>query len=400
MLSFLVLFLEVIQALVREAISIGLIDHGHPVYIYDPLVQCNTSTDADDRNATGSTCNQGAGIALLVILVIICLAPCFWYLVIGLYFKKQLSYNVSQQDEAEYSEEHHSPIISCFFNLFLLVEKKICCGGCNEQSTSPSISSKASFCTYTLKSVAVTIYLFGKFLEPILHKYGECIDCDRDCVKILSHISTAALFLSTVMFHAFPHLVKKIANWKKWKYEPSEGYSTFGVFSVLLKVQSIYSSIGKIFHDNSYCGASEQAWGWILLVFITISATAIAIWKLYQQCDNPKCDMSKKENYYKVYILLFFIPLVFLLLLGNNLQPLDCAFHCDMLPSRTLTKSQIASYMAEQCCDVRSNAIARVSIIAIVPLLILMACEGIIIVTHEDKLSRRQLNKIHPAGGD
>ena len=108
-------------------------------------------------------------------------------------------------------------------------------------------------------------------------EYVECIDCDRDCVKILSHISTAALFLSTIMFHAFPHLVKKIAHCNNWEYEPTKEYSTLEVFSILLKAQSTYSSIIKIFHDNSYCGASEQAWGWIPLVLSTAIAAAFVV---------------------------------------------------------------------------------------------------------------------------
>ena len=388
MLSLLVLFLELIQALVREAFSIGLISHGHPVYIYDPLVQCNTSTSADNRNDTGSSaCNEEAGIALLVILGLICLAPCFWYLVIRLYFNKQLSY-VSQQDEANstgYSEEHCSPILSCFINFFLNVEK-ICCGGCTEQSATPSISSNASFCTYTLKSVAVTIYLFGKFLEPILHKYGECIDCDRDCVKILSHISTAALFLSTIMFHTFPHLVKKIAHGKKWEYKPSKKYSTLGVFSILLKAQSTYSSMVKIFHDNSYCGASEQAWGWIFLVLTTGIATIVVILKLPKQFCIGNCRSN-------ILIVLVLFPYGLLLLLGSNLQPLDCVFLCDMLPSRTLSK-----FTTDRCCDVRNNVIARLSIIAIVclPFLILTICATTLFVS-EDLLCRcRKSNRIHP----
>ena len=360
------------------------------MYIYDPLVQCNTSTCIDDRNATGSsTCNEGAGIALLVILGFICLAPCFWYPVITLYFKKQLSY-VSQQDEANssgYSEEHYSPILSCFINFFLIVEKNICCGGCTDQSTKPIISSRASFCIYTLKSVAVTIYLFGKCLEPILHKYGECIDCDQDCVKILSHISTAALLLSTIMFHAFPHLVKKIALGKKWEYEPSEEYSTLGVFSILLKAQSTYSSMVKIFHDNSYCGASEQAWGWIVLVLTTGIATIVVTLKLQKQFCIGNCQSI-------ILILHVFFPYGLLLLLGSNLQPLDCVFLCDMLPSRTLSK-----FTTDRCCDVRNNVIARLTIIAIVclPFLILtIACAATLFMS-EDLLCRcRKSNRIHP----
>ena len=171
----------------------------------------------------------------------------------------------SSTDEHIYPEEHMSPIFASFKNIHVrqfdiqkCIKHQYKCNYC-EKCYKAKVSSKASFCVYTLKSVAVTIYLFGNILEPIFHKYGECIDCDQNCVKILSHISTAVLFLSTIMFHAFPHLVKKIAHWKKWKYEPSEEYNTLAVFSILLKAQSTYSSIVKIFQDNSYCGVSEQA---------------------------------------------------------------------------------------------------------------------------------------------
>ena len=393
MLSLLVLILELIQALVREAVSIGLISHGHPAYIYDPLVQCNTSNSADDRNATGSSaCNEGAGIALLVILGLICLAPYFGNIVIGLYFKKQLSY-VSQQDEAKYSIEHYSPILSCYYNFFLKVEKKICCGGCTEQSATPSISSEASFWTYTLKSVAVTIYLFGKFLEPILHKYGECIDCDRDCVKILSHISTAALFLSTIMFHTFPHLMKKIAHWNNWEYEPTKEYSTLEVFSILLKAQSTYSSIVRVFRSTNYCSASEQAWEWILLVLSTAIAAAFVVEILCKRFSIPLCcpgcDKSCLKNYKKeclknykkecrnnykkeclrvgkiTILCLFLFIAFFLLLIGNSLQPLDCAFQCDILPVSS-SKSQLSLFIPPpECCQALNNAIARIVIITI-----------------------------------
>ena len=119
-----VLFLELIQALVIEAISIGLISHGHPLYIYDPLVQCNTSTGADDRNASGSSaCNQGVGIALLVILAAAAsVVPCVLYIFV--YVTNPLPKIIkcdcqftSSTEEHIYPEEHMSPIFASFENI-------------------------------------------------------------------------------------------------------------------------------------------------------------------------------------------------------------------------------------------------------------------------------------------
>ena len=97
-----------------------------------------------------------------------------------------------------------------------------------------------------------------------------------------------------------------------------------------------------------------------------------------------------------ILIVLVFFPYGLLLLLGSNVQPLDCVFLCDMPPSRTLSK-----FTTNQCCAVRNNVIARLSIIAIVclPFLILTICAAILCIMSEDmwlcRLSRKS-NRIYP----
>ena len=380
MLSFLVLILELSQAFVREAVLVNEISHGHPAYIYDPLVQCNTSTSADVKNAAGSSaCYQGAAIALLVTLVLIGLAPCFWYLLIGLCIFCQQDGTISN---TEYSEEHHSPIFLCLISFVHIVKKIICNKSGN--STPNIVSSKASFCTYTLKSLAVPFYLFGKLLEPILLEYGECIGCDRHCVKTWSLISIAALILSFFMFFIFPLLMIIIADWRNWEYKPSKKNRTLRIFSVQLQVLCVYSSIVEVFRSTNYCSVFEQAWWWIYLFITTGVATIVVIVILPEQLFNGNCQI--------IFFAIVFFPFEFLLLLGSNLQPLDCAFHCDMLLSRTLSKSQIDAYTKKQCCDVRSNAITRLSIMVIVnfSFLTFMICGGTLLykklkMTHHQK---------------
>ena len=123
MLSLLVLFLELIQALVREAVSIGLMSHRHPVYIYDPLVQCNTSTGADNRNVTSSNaCKQEAGIALLVILAALAdVVPWVLFLIVSAAdpLPRILKRSCQLKSIVDYTcpEEHMFPIIASLYNI-------------------------------------------------------------------------------------------------------------------------------------------------------------------------------------------------------------------------------------------------------------------------------------------
>jgi len=215
-----VLILEAVQAFLREAVSAGVIDDRHPAYTYDPDEGCYFNASADAKN----TSSTGAGIALIVILTLISLlVPGILYLAV--WAANPLPRILKRQRRGgkniDYNEEHSSPIIASFHNLRVWqfdIRECTCTGGdkcgdhrgkatCKKCSKS-TVSSKASFCVYTLKSAAVSIYLIGKNLEPILSKYGKCLSCDRSCVEKVSHFSTASLLLSTFILYHIPHAIK------------------------------------------------------------------------------------------------------------------------------------------------------------------------------------------------
>jgi len=379
--------MELFVAFLGEAVSVGLISHGHPVYIYDPFVQCNISTSADVKNTTSdSDCHTRAGIAVIVVLALICIIPIAWsfavsvsrFLLIALASLDALIILLTLTsfcNYTDYSEKHSSPMSAFLNNVELVVKKRKGKENCKtsvDQSPKAIVTSQSSFLVFILKNLAIPIYLFGKFLEPILHKYGKCLSCDYDCVVTWGHVSTAALFLSSVMFHGFPHLVKNIAQYQNWKYEPSKAYRTLGVFSVLLKAQSTYSFIFKLFRSNSYCSESEQAWGWIFLLLTSATATIFVTVKLCQQFfitgSSGECSKKRCGKLALLIIILFiFICITFIvILLSNNLQPLDYAFHCDILPKTTSHyQSQMDLFIqTEHCCEVKENVITRLSVIA------------------------------------
>ena len=93
------------------------------MYINDPLVQCNTSASADDRNASGSSaCYQGEGIALLVILAVLAgVVPCVLIFIVSaanpLPRILKCGYQLTSIVDYTCPEEHMSPIIASLYNI-------------------------------------------------------------------------------------------------------------------------------------------------------------------------------------------------------------------------------------------------------------------------------------------
>jgi len=162
------------------------------------------------------------------------------------------------------------------------------------------------------------------------------------------------------------------------EYKASERYNPLEIFSIILLTQFIYSSTAPVFRGNGYCNTSEQAWGWILLSVTTAIAFIVVVITFHfgsnsngvQQESQENCKWYKKQCKKKCLLLLLTLPSVFLLLLSNNLQPLDCAFHCDFIPAINSSESQ-AKITPEPGCEVRNNAITRLSMIVVLILLLL-----------------------------
>ena len=70
----------------------------------------------------------------------------------------------------------------------------------------------------------------------------------------------------------------------------------------------------KSFVSTSYCSVSDQACGGSFFFFTTGVATIVVIEILPKQLFNGNCQIN--------FFTIVFFPFEFLLLLGNNLQPI------------------------------------------------------------------------------
>ena len=389
------MILELLQALVREAVAMGLVAHDHPVYLYNPALNCSNTYDevvvVTNLTASREVCNQGAGIALLVIFTLICLIPSFFgLLVICAVPCKNLSClklsgskSVGSEPELDYDGEDFSPIITSFNNMCQCeCTRTKCDGTVARDHVRAMTNSNASLLAFLLKSISVTLYFFGDNLEPILHRYGECLNCDQECVQSTVLVAKGAVVVSTIMFHAFPHLIKLLAKKLNWPYEPHDAYQALGIFGIVLKAQSTYSSIIAIFQGSAYCSIIEQLLGWLLLVVTTIIATGWIIHKAISFIFNnvipdPKSPTTLSEKkvkdmkrikciYGSVYgsiIGLLAFTLILLFLLGDNMQPLDCTFNCDFPGSANEDTLEVL-LERESCCQIQGNVVTRVILIA------------------------------------
>ncbi len=256
----------------------GLVDHNQPVYLYNLALTCNTTKLSNKGMEHAQWCNKGAGIASLVILGMICLVPIIFTIIT---FCCNYKLTKAQSDEQDVVHSHLYVSIS---------------NACKRTTNTKETISKASVIAHILKSLTVCCYLFGNNLDSILHEYGQCLDCDHECVETARDIAKSIVIVSTFLFHAIPPFMKHVAEKKDWKYTPSYKYELLGIFSVILKAQSTYSAIDDIFHSHYHCRAVGHVLGWMLLVATAIIATTNIGLKINSYLEEKTKDEKKSST--------------------------------------------------------------------------------------------------------
>ena len=79
------------------------------------------------------------------------------------------------------------------------------------------------------------------------------------------------------MFHTFPSLARYVSKQNNWKYKLSDNYQALGIFGVLIKTNSIYSTLIIVCQQSAYCSSTERGLGWSLVVLCTQVATGVII---------------------------------------------------------------------------------------------------------------------------
>lgn len=309
-----------------------------------------TQTEVGVKISATNTNDRNAGIAMLFFFSVLCFLPLLTSFIV---FIIHISTHYKNK---EVGKEHHSPVVT------LLT--------CRSIYKSKSLKhSHASFFACLIQSIVLTLYFYGDNLGYILQRYGEAIGCDKKCIEINHTIARAILVIAALLLHIFPLLLKQLVQKYNWKYKQEDWYKAFGIFGVIVKVESAYTTFAIIAQTSAYCSPTELTLGSIFLFVCSIVGIIAIVKKVISMHD---CTRLKKDK--KSIDVLFVLSAIFvsvslpLHLLGDNRQPLDCAFGCDF---NTTSLIQGVNIDVEDNCNVIVNSAVRLALIKVTALLLI-----------------------------
>lgn len=342
----LILLLDILLAIIREAIFIGVTPNKHECSTYLDLKSTEVFRDAL-QNITGDS--RAAVVSLVLILL-----PIAILFMIAIIVAISLAYSCCKNRP----KCRHKGTISRTPLLTILK--------CKFKQLPEHTWTSSAVCIF--QCLFLIPYLYVDNIEYILHRYSAELGCDKECVDVNLTIARVLSVLAAVLLNLYPHTAKYVGEGMKWNYEQHEIEKQLKIWASILKIEAAYSAFAIAVQYRSYCHPVEYILGWTLLV-ACVFAGAVAMYVEFHKSTNATCP-NILQNICTLFLL---VCLMFVFLVTDNSQPLGCAYNCDLYHSNTTTFTEnLVMVDSTHCCDIRANAVTRL-VLTIVALLLLGA---------------------------
>ena len=216
-----------------------------------------------------------------------------------------------------------------------------------------------------IQLIGASLFTYGDNINKIIGRYSEEL-CD-ECLENINISARMALGLSLTIFHALPHALHKLFQSMEISIEEEErAWHVLNMATTIIKIDSLYT-VATTEVTGELCSDTHIVTSSVLFAIIFLYGIIVKVF----DCKRSKVNLENlKDNKCIITASVITVICLFLYLLADNTQPIDCAFGCNF---STLTnysfECNTSSNMTEieGSCDITGNSILRlVFMIAVV----------------------------------
>lgn len=203
--------------------------------------------------------------------------------------------------------------------------------------------------------VGAVLYYYGDNIIETIVPYKDELGCDRSCVMASKISATIASGAALMFYHDFAACMHKLTKLIGHKEKITAWFSAAGMITIFIKSDSLFNAVVEAAATiDDYCDAEDVAINAAFLVITVVAGLSLMTVNCFYVLKVLKDHKQQDQNWliyttYGVAVVCF--PLY---MLTDNLQPLDCAFGCDVL-GRNQT-------LNEPNCNVRGSSGFRLAI--------------------------------------
>ena len=211
-----------------------------------------------------------------------------------------------------------------------------------------------------VQSFGALLFIYGDNINQLIGRYSKEL-CDNKCLERINTSARVTLGLSLTIFHALPYTSQKmfkIMNKSIEEDEETVWLYALNITTTVVKIDSIYTVVTTAITDE-FCSDAHKHTGWIFFVIIFLCGS---IMKIIDSLHPIKNRENNKDGICIGITSFVSIICLFLYLLADNTQPIDCAFGCNF---NTLTnysfECNTSSNMTEMegSCNITGNSTLR-----------------------------------------
>lgn len=211
-----------------------------------------------------------------------------------------------------------------------------------------------------VQTLGAILYFYGDNIGYIIQNYSEELGCGNQCAINNRIAAVVTLGLALIILHLFPIAFKYIdfiiinkngCNKDDWNDTFSKWNSGMDMITIIVKVDILYTAVAIMTQTDEFCGHIDKALSWAFIVLCGVVGIAFMVVNLVYSWKRILDDCALVVL---VPSLVFLAFSIFMYLLADNQQPLDCAFNCD-----TFTANQTIN---EISCNTHANSSVRLAL--------------------------------------
>lgn len=211
-------------------------------------------------------------------------------------------------------------------------------------------------------------YFYGDNIGFIIQNYSEELGCGDQCVVNNRIAAVVTLGLALIILHLFPVVFNYIdfsiidkngCNNDGWNDNISKWNSGMDMITIIVKIDILYTAVAVMTQTDEFCGSIDKALSWSFIVLCALVGIVFMFINLVYSYIKINHDNAVVIL---VFSVIFLALSVFMYLLADNQQPLDCAFNCD-----TFAANQTIN---EISCNTHANSSVRLSLMLIASIIV------------------------------
>lgn len=238
-----------------------------------------------------------------------------------------------------------------------------------------------------VQTLGAIFYFYGDNIGYIIQNYSEELGCGDQCVINNRIAAVVTLGLALIILHLFPVAFKYIdfiiinkngCNNDDWNDKTSKWNSGMDMITIIVKIDILYTAVAVMTQTDEFCGHVDIALSWSFIVICGLVGIAFMVVNLFYSYVKINDDSAL---IILVPSLVFLALSVFMYLLADNQQPLDCAFNCDTFATNH-TINEIS-------CNTHANSSLRLPLMLVAFIVVIvLALVWIFIVICSEKTEK------------